>query len=101
MLGYRVETRTSPVEALEAVRMNPQKYDLVITDMTMPQMTGYNLAKRLMEIRPGLPVILCTGFSDQINDEKARSVGIVEFLLKPVLLHDLANTLRKVLDETR
>jgi DNA-binding NtrC family response regulator len=52
-----------------------------------------------MEISPGLPVILCTGFSDQINDEKARSVGIVEFLLKPVLLRDLASILRKVLDE--
>ncbi len=64
-------------------------------------MTGYNLAKRLMEISPGLPVILCTGFSDQINDEKARSVGIVEFLLKPVLLRDLASILRKVLDEAR
>jgi PAS domain S-box-containing protein len=101
LLGYQVETRTSPVEAVEAVRTNPQKYDLVITDMTMPQMTGYNLAKRLMEIRPGLPVILCTGFSDQVNEEKARSAGILAFLLKPLLFHDLANTLRKVLDETR
>ena len=100
MLGYLVEIRTSPVEALEAVRMNPQKYDLVITDMTMPQMTGYNLSKKLMEIRPGLPVILCTGFSDQVNEEKARSVGILAFLLKPVPFHDLANTMRKVLDET-
>jgi CheY-like chemotaxis protein len=100
LLGYQVETRTSPVEAIEAVRSNPRKYDLVITDMTMPQMTGYNLAKGLMEIRPGLPVILCTGFSDQINEEKARSVGISAFLLKPVLFHDLANTLRKALDDT-
>jgi PAS domain S-box-containing protein len=100
MLGYQVEIRTSPVEALEAVRMNPQKYDLVITDMTMPQMTGYSLSKKLMEIRPGLPVILCTGFSDLVNEEKARSVGILAFLLKPVPLHDLANTMRKVLDET-
>jgi len=100
MLGYQVEIRTSPVEALEAVRMNPQKYDLVITDMTMPQMTGYSLSKKLMEIRPGLPVILCTGFSDLVNEEKARSAGILAFLLKPVPLHDLANTMRKVLDET-
>ena len=100
MLGYQVETRTSPVEAIEAVRGNPQKYDLVITDMTMPQMTGYNLAKQLMEMRPSLPIILCTGFSDQINEEKARSVGILAFLLKPLLFHDLANTLRMVLDET-
>lgn len=99
MLGYQVETRTSPIEAVEAVRGNPQKYDLVITDMTMPNMTGYNLAKKLMEIRPGLPVILCTGFSDQVNEEKARSAGILAFLFKPVPLHDLANTLRKILDE--
>ena len=80
--------------------MNLQKYDLVITDMTMPQMTGYNLSQKLMKIRPALPVILCTGFSDQVNEEKARSAGILAFLLKPVLLHDLANTMRKVLDET-
>jgi len=99
MLGYHVDSRTSPVEAVEAVRANPQKYDLVITDMTMPQMTGYNLAKKLMEIRPNLPVVLCTGFSDQINEDKARSVGILAFLLKPVLFHDLAATLRKVLDD--
>jgi len=99
MLGYQVEVRTSPVEAIEAIRGNPQKYDLVITDMTMPQMTGYDLAKRLTEIRPKLPVILCTGFSDQMNEEKARSAGILAFLLKPVLFHDLANTMRKILDE--
>jgi CheY-like chemotaxis protein len=99
MLGYQAETRTSPIEALEAVRTNPQKYDLVITDMTMPQMTGFNLAKRLMDIRPDLPVILCTGFSDQMTEEKARSVGILAFLLKPVLINDLANALRRVLDE--
>jgi len=99
MLGYQVEVRTSPVEAIEAIRGNPQKYDLVITDMTMPQMTGYDLAKRLTEICPKLPVILCTGFSDQMNEEKARSAGILAFLLKPVLFHDLANTMRKILDE--
>jgi PAS domain S-box-containing protein len=99
MLGYHVDSRTSPVEAVEAVRANPQKYDLVITDMTMPQMTGYNLAKKLIEIRPNLPVVLCTGFSDQINEDKARSVGILAFLLKPVLFNDLAATLRKVLDD--
>jgi CheY-like chemotaxis protein len=99
-LGYQVETRTSPIEALEAVRTNPQKYDLIITDMTMPQMTGFNLAKRLMDIRPDLPVILCTGFSDQMTEEKARSVGILAFLLKPVLLNDMADTLRRVLDAT-
>jgi PAS domain S-box-containing protein len=98
LLGYQVEARTSPVEAIEAVRANPQKYALVLTDMTMPQMTGFSLAKQLIDIRSSLPIILCTGFSDQINEEKARSVGILAFLFKPVLLHDLAHSLRKVLD---
>jgi len=100
-LGYQVDIRTSPVEAIEALRSNPLKYHLLITDMTMPQMNGHNLAKKIMEIRPGLPVILCTGFSDQINEEKARSTGIRAFLLKPVLFHDLASTLRKTLDEAK
>jgi CheY-like chemotaxis protein len=65
----------------------------------MPQMNGYHFAKNITEIRSGLPIILCTGFSDQINEEKARSAGIHAFLLKPVLFHDLANALRMVLDE--
>jgi PAS domain S-box-containing protein len=99
LLGYQVDVRTSPVEAVEAIRNNPQKYDLVITDMTMPQMTGYDLAKKLTDMRPKVPVVLCTGFSDQINEKKARSAGIVAVLLKPVLFHDLANTLRNILDE--
>jgi PAS domain S-box-containing protein len=100
LIGYQIDTRSSPFEAIEALRSNPLKYDLLITDMTMPQMNGYNLAKKIMELRPDLPVILCTGFSDQINEEKARSAGILAFLLKPVLFHDLANTLRKALDES-
>jgi PAS domain S-box-containing protein len=101
LLGYLVDTRASPIEAIEALRSNPMKYELILTDMTMPQMNGFNLAKKIMEIRPGLPVVLCTGFSDQINEEKARSAGILGFLLKPVLFHDLANTLRKALDESK
>jgi CheY-like chemotaxis protein len=99
MLGYQIDTRTSPVDAIEAVRANPKKYDLVITDMTMPQMTGYVLSKQLININQSMPVILCTGFGDQINDERALAVGIKAFLLKPVLFQDLANTLRRVLDQ--
>jgi PAS domain S-box-containing protein len=98
LLGYQVEARTSPLEAIEAVRANPRKYDLVLTDMTMPQMTGYALAKHLIEMQPDLPIILCTGFGDQINENKAQSVGILALLLKPVLFNDLANSLREVLD---
>jgi two-component system cell cycle sensor histidine kinase/response regulator CckA len=98
-LGYRVETRTSPLEAIEAFSANPGRYDALITDMTMPQMNGLSLAKRLLEIRPDLPILLCTGFSDQANEEKARAAGIREFAFKPLALNDLANTLRKMLDD--
>ena len=98
-LGYQVETRTSPVEALEAFRANPQKFDLVITDLTMPQMTGLNLASKIMEIRPGMPIILCTGFSEQANERAASAMGICAFLLKPLVMRDMAGAVRKALDE--
>ncbi|MBI5578960.1 MAG: PAS domain S-box protein [Deltaproteobacteria bacterium] len=98
-LGYRVEVRTSPVEALEAFRANPGKFDLVITDMNMPQMTGLKLARKLTEIRPGTAIILCTGFSDQANEERAQAMGIRAFLLKPMVMRDLAEAVRKALDE--
>jgi PAS domain S-box-containing protein len=98
-LGYQVETRTSPVEALEAFRANPQKFDLIITDLTMPQFTGLDVAKKIREIRPDIPIILCTGFSDMANEQKARALGIRAFLLKPVSMKDIADTIRKVLDE--
>ena len=100
LLGYQVDTRSSPFEAIESLRSNPMKHDLLLTDMTMPQLSGYNLAKKIREIRPDLPVILCTGFSDKINEEKARLAGIRAFLLKPVLFRDLANALRKALGES-
>jgi PAS domain S-box-containing protein len=98
-LGYRVETRTSPLEAIEAFRAHPTKYHAVITDMTMPQMNGISLSKKLLEMRGDLPILLCTGFSDQANEEKARANGIREFAFKPLALSDLAKTLRKMLDE--
>jgi PAS domain S-box-containing protein len=100
-LGYAVETRTSPIEALEAFRANPQKFDLVITDMTMPNMTGLTLAKKVSAISPGIPVILCTGFSDQANEQRAHALGIRAFLLKPLLMRDLAEAVRKALDGPR
>jgi CheY-like chemotaxis protein len=97
-LGYRVETRTSPLDAIEAFGANPGRYDAVITDMTMPQMNGLSLARTLLEIRPDLPILLCTGFSDQANEEKARAAGIREFAFKPLALGSLATTLRNMLD---
>ena len=100
-LGYSVTTRTSSVEALELFRAKPNEFDLVISDMTMPNMTGDVLAVELMTIRPDLPVILCTGYSKKISDENAAEIGIKAFAYKPIVKADLARTVRKVLDEAK
>ena len=97
-LGYNVTPRTSSIEALEAFRNNPERFDLVITDQTMPNMTGKDLAKELMSIRPDIPIILCTGFSEQIDEKKAKAMGISAFVMKPIVMRDIANTIREVLD---
>jgi CheY-like chemotaxis protein len=98
-LGYHVTLRTSSIEALEAFRANPDKFDLVITDMTMPNMTGDKLAGELIKIRSDIPVILCTGFSEMMSKEKAKSLGIKGFMMKPVVIKDLSGMIRKVLDQ--
>jgi len=98
-LGYKVTGRTSSIEALEAFRNKPHEYDLVITDMTMPNMTGKELARELMVLRPDIPVILCTGFSEQIDEERAKSMGISAFIMKPIVMHDIAVTIREILDK--
>jgi PAS domain S-box-containing protein len=98
-LGYEVVTRTSSLEALELFRAKPDEFDLVITDMTMPNMTGDKLAKELMQIRPDIPIILCTGFSGRITEEKAKGIGIRAFVMKPLVMQDLAKTVRKAMDE--
>jgi PAS domain S-box-containing protein len=97
-LGYDVTTRTSSVEALELFMAQPDKFDLVITDMTMPNMTGDEFAARMMKIRSDIPVILCTGYSERISKDKAHEIGIKEFVLKPIIMSDMALTVRKVLD---
>jgi PAS domain S-box-containing protein len=98
-LGYQVTTRTSSVEALKLFKSKPNEFDLVITDMTMPNMTGDALAVELMKTRPDIPVILCTGYSNKISDEVATELGIKAFAYKPIVKADLAKTVRKVLDE--
>ena len=98
-LGYKPEIKTNPVEALELFRSNPDRFDLVITDMTMPQMTGDKLAEDVMTIRPDMPIILCTGFSEVTDEEKAREIGIKAFAMKPIAMDEIANTIRKVLDD--
>jgi len=100
-LGYTVSIRTSSIEALALFRTKPNDFDLVITDMTMPNMTGDSLAIELMKIRPDIPVILCTGYSKKISDESASEMGIKAFLYKPIVKAYLAKTVRKVLDEAK
>jgi PAS domain S-box-containing protein len=98
-LGYKVTGRTSSIEALEAFRNNPQGFDLVITDQTMPNMTGKDLAKELMTIRSDIPIILCTGFSEKIDERSAEKMGISAFVMKPIVMGQIANTIREVLDK--
>ena len=98
-LGYHVTARTSSIETLEAFRNKSNAFDLVITDQTMPYMTGKDLARELMSIRPDIPIILCTGFSEQIDMDKAIDMGISAFVMKPIVMHELAQTVRKVLDK--
>ena len=97
-LGYAVTTRTSSIEALELFREKPDAFDLVITDMTMPNLTGDKLAIEMMKIRRDIPIILCTGYSKKISDETASGIGIKAFAYKPMVRADLASTVRKVLD---
>jgi CheY-like chemotaxis protein len=96
--GYHVTGFTNPIEALEKFNLNFDAFDLVITDMTMPQMTGAILAKKLMAIRKDIPVIICTGHNSQIDGEKAKATGISALIMKPTLLNELTGTIRKVLD---
>ncbi|MDF1594043.1 MAG: PAS domain S-box protein [Desulfobacterales bacterium] len=96
--GYQVEAKNDPVEALELFRANPDRFDLIITDMTMPKMTGDKLTKEILGIRPGMPIILCSGYSDRINAEKAAALGIRKYIEKPLNLSDFVSTVRKVLD---
>jgi two-component system cell cycle sensor histidine kinase/response regulator CckA len=96
-LGYQMVVHTSSVEALEDFRTEPERFDLVITYQAMPGLTGEALAFELRRIRPDIPIILCTGFSHTMTEEKARALGIDAFLMKPLLARDLALSIRQVL----
>ncbi|MCK5070400.1 MAG: response regulator, partial [Desulfocapsa sp.] len=96
-LGYSVTVFDSSLEAFDAYQQNPEYFDIIITDMTMPQMTGLEMSKKLLEIQPDLPIILCTGFSETIDDIKAKSFGISAFINKPIHQLTLAKTIQKVL----
>jgi nitrogen-specific signal transduction histidine kinase/CheY-like chemotaxis protein len=97
-LGYRVTALQSPQEALELFEKSPEGFDVVITDQTMPQLTGYELAQRLMQVRPDIPIILCTGYSDTVTEELALDIGVKAFIIKPLNRLVLAETIHRVLE---
>ena len=98
-LGYTVTMRTSSLEALALFQSQPEQFDAVITDQTMPDMTGMDLAKRMLQIRPELPIILCTGYSNLITGEEAKAEGVKGFIEKPMTKKAIATLLRKILDD--
>ncbi len=95
--GYHVTPFTNAVQAFQDFERHPDRYDIVITDMTMPYMTGTELAKKLIEIRSDVPIILCTGYSELVHREKAYAMGITEYLEKPVIMENMIRTVRRVL----
>lgn len=98
-MGYDIKACNSSIEALNLFKENPDKFDLVITDYTMPNMTGDKLAKELLKIRPDIPIILCTGYSHNIDEHKAKKMGITAYINKPILKAELANVIRHLLDK--
>ena len=96
-LGYKVDTRTSSIEALNLFKADPHQFDLIITDIVMPNMTGDKLADKMMDIRPDIPIVLCTGYSEKFTRKHASEMGIDTFLMKPLVMRDLAGTVRQAL----
>jgi CheY-like chemotaxis protein len=96
-LGYRVVGLADAAEALELFRRQPGAFDLAIMDQTMPRLSGGELAREILRIRPDLPVILCTGFSESINEEEALAMGIRAFVMKPFSVKEIAETIRRLL----
>jgi CheY-like chemotaxis protein len=97
-LGYGVFSKTSSIEALEEFRREPEKFDLIITDQTMPKMTGMELIENLMRIRSDIPIILCTGFNEKITEDTTKRLGIGALISKPVRVKEIALTIREVLN---
>lgn len=98
-LGYRVTATISSLEALDLFRSNPDHFDVLITDQTMPHLTGSELATEILSMRPDIPIILCTGYSEVITPEKAKALGVREFLMKPLAARELGKAIRLVLEK--
>ena len=99
-LGYTVTMRTSSLEALALFQGKFEQFDAVITDQTMPDITGIDLARQMLRIRPDIPIILCTGYSNLITEEQARAYGVKGFIMKPMTKGGISTLLRKVIDDT-
>lgn len=100
-LGYIINPIDSGTRALEIYSKNPNHFDLVITDMTMPKMSGFELSQKILELRPEQPIILCTGHSELVNKEKALAIGIRQYFKKPILIKELSKVIRMVLDDAK
>lgn len=100
-LGYQVTAHVSSIDALNTFKKDPDAFDIVITDLTMPSLTGDKLAKALFAIRPELPVIICSGFSEILSDEEAESLGVKQFLRKPVTREEMSHKVRLALEERK
>jgi CheY-like chemotaxis protein len=97
-LGYQVTAYTSSRDALRTFEATPRAFDMVITDMTMPELTGEELAQDVLKIRPNIPIVLCTGFNENMNEERARHLGIQRLVYKPIVRNALAEVVRSALD---
>ena len=95
--GYEVMTFANSLEAWHTFKADPNRFDLLISDLTMPRLTGLELAKNVLSIRPDLPIIICTGFSESISTEKARDLGIKEVILKPLIPQNFTETIGNIL----
>jgi len=100
-LGYTAESTTDPLKALEMVKTDPDKFDLVISDMAMPDMTGDQLVVEILKLCPDMPTIICTGYSAKISEKEAAKIGVCSFVMKPLDKSEFAKTIRKVLDEAK
>ena len=97
-LGYQVKSTTRPQDALEWFKTDPDQFDVVITDMTMPRMTGDRLAAEVLKIRPDMPVIICTGYSERMSPKKSEALGVRKYIEKPIGTRNLAAALREVFE---
>ena len=97
-MGYKVTSKSSSEEALSDFMKHPDKFDLVITDMTMPDMSGDELAEKIMAVRPELPIIICSGYNKRLAGDKIKNPGIKHFLTKPLEIRELSKVIRKALD---